>query len=52
VLFEFLLYHCPAILDDEDLFDRFLFFVHGLLRRAVRTEWERLTARVRSVSPC
>ena len=50
MLFRFLLYHCPEILNDEELFDKFLHFTHGLVRRSACIERERMMARVAKVS--
>lgn len=52
VLFQFFLHHYPAVLNEEDVFDKLLHVIHGLLRRAARTERERMMAQIRKVSSC
>jgi hypothetical protein len=52
LLFQFFLSQYPALLSEEEVFDRLLQFVHTLLLRATRIERERQSSRVRSVSSC
>lgn len=38
VLFQWALYHCPLLLEDEELFSELLQFIHHLLVQTARTE--------------
>lgn len=50
LLFRFCLSQYPALLQEEEVFDQLLRFVHGLLRRAKHSERERLLVSVRRAS--
>jgi hypothetical protein len=51
LFFQFCLYHYPALLNEEDeVFEQFVRFIHGLLVRAVQAERERLMSWITKVS--
>jgi hypothetical protein len=52
MLFQYFLSHYPTVLNEEEVFDKLLLVIHGLLRRAARMERERMMAQMRKVSSC
>ena len=50
ILFQWCFYHCPALLEDEDLFDELLMFIHRLIKETVQKERKSVYERLAKVS--
>jgi hypothetical protein len=53
LFFQFCLWHYPPLLqEDDEVFETFVRFLHGLLRETVRKEREAQARRLRRTFPC
>jgi hypothetical protein len=46
LLFQFCLYHCPDVLQDDNLFTHWLAFIHAILREQGKKEHRATRARL------